>query len=54
MHENLRTPAAIAGQLNEGGPSEDLRINQATAQGRSPNSRCGIRPSRLINTARTK
>ena len=37
--QNMLTPAAIAGELNEGGPSEDPRINQATAQGRSSNSR---------------
>jgi hypothetical protein len=39
MHENLWIPAAIAGQLNEGGPVQGPK-DQATARSRSPNSRC--------------
>ena len=52
--QNMLTPAVIAGELNEGGPSEGPRINQATAQSRSPNSRCGIQRIWLITAARTK
>jgi hypothetical protein len=37
--QNMLTQPAIAGELNESGPSEDPRINQARVQGRSSNSR---------------